>query len=136
MTLQFECQRGCTKCCEVQGYVYITEDDLQRIAKYLRMAAADFEAQYVFRTKHLLRLRKPGGGKTCGFLKDGGCSIHAVKPVQCKVYPFWPEMVEDRDVWNDEATRCPGIGKGPLIQIGDAMEKADGMKKAYPGIYG
>jgi uncharacterized protein len=81
MHLQFECQPGCTKCCEVSGYVYLTEKDLTRIAKYVRMMEAEFEAKYVYRTKHLLRLRKPGRGKQCHFLKDGGCSIHPVNPV-------------------------------------------------------
>jgi Fe-S-cluster containining protein len=134
--LQFECQRGCTKCCETEGYVYITEKDLKRIARYLKMTAAEFEAKYVFRTRHLLRLRKPGGGKQCHFLEAGGCSIHPVNPVQCRVYPFWPELVENRAEWKREAKRCPGIAKGTvLIQIGDALERSSEMKAAYPGIY-
>ena len=138
MHLQFECQPGCTKCCEVSGYVYITEKDLTRIARFVKITAADFEARYVYRTKHLLRLRKPGRGKQCHFLKNGGCSIHPVNPVQCRLYPFWPEFVEDRSVWEEEAkTRCPGMNKGEkLIQIGDALEKAEEMKSAYPKIYG
>lgn len=136
MTLQFECQRGCTKCCETEGYVYITERDLKRIAKYLKMTAEDFESRYVYRTKHLLRLRKPGKGRQCHFLKDGfGCTIHPVNPVQCRLYPFWPELVENRGAWKREAKRCPGIGQGELIQIGDALEKASEMRTAYPGIY-
>ncbi|MBS1832934.1 MAG: YkgJ family cysteine cluster protein [Acidobacteria bacterium] len=134
--LRFECQRGCTKCCETKGYVYITDDDLARISTYLKMKPEEFTVRFVYKTKHLRRLRKPGNGEQCRFLKDGGCSIHAVKPVQCRLYPFWPELVEYRDLWNDEATRCPGIGKGKLVQIGTALEVAEEMKTAYPGVYG
>ena len=132
--LRFECQRGCVNCCNVEGYVYITERDLKRIARYLKMSAPDFEAKYVYRTKHLLRLRKPRGSQ-CHFLRDGGCGIHPVNPVQCRLFPFWPELVEQAREWKKAAKNCPGIGKGPLIQIGDAVERASEMKSAYPGIY-
>lgn len=134
MEIRFACQPGCTSCCETEGYVYLTEKDLLRIAKYLKLAPIEFETKYVYRTKHLLRLRKPRGSQ-CHFLKDGGCGIHPVNPVQCRLYPFWPELVEKPSVWRKEGKRCPGIGKGDLIQIGDALEKAEGMKTAYPGIY-
>jgi hypothetical protein len=55
--------------------------------------------------------------------------------VQCRLYPFWPELVESRAAWKEEAKLCPGIGKGDLIQIGAALETADEMKRAYPSMY-
>jgi uncharacterized protein len=132
--LRFACVPGCTNCCRVQGWVYITEEDLQRAAAFLHLNAADFEAQYVVRTKHTLRLRKPKGSQ-CHFLQEGGCQIHPVKPVQCRLFPFWPELVENRDHWDEAAQNCPGIHRGPLIQIGDAMEIAQEMRRAYPSQY-
>jgi Fe-S-cluster containining protein len=133
--LRFECQPGCTRCCDTHGYVYLTEDDLARIAAFAGMAPADFEAKYVFRTKHLLRLRKPRRSQ-CYFLTEDGCRVHPVKPVQCRVYPFWPELVAHRDLWEYEGRRkCPGIGKGDLVQIGTAMERAEEMRTAYPTFY-
>jgi Fe-S-cluster containining protein len=132
--LRFRCQRGCTNCCEVQGYVYLTEDNLREAARFLGMTAAAFERRYVYRTRHLLRLRKPRD-KQCHFLVGGGCSIHPVKPVQCRLFPFWPELVEDPGAWKRAARSCPGIGQGPLIQIGDAVEAASEMKRAYPSTY-
>ncbi len=82
----------------------------------------------------LLRLRKPLDAQ-CHFLKGHGCSIHPAKPTQCRVYPFWPELVEDRKAWKEEAKSCPGIGKGELVQIGDALELSSEMKSAYPSMY-
>jgi hypothetical protein len=58
-----------------------------------------------------------------------------VKPVQCRLYPFWPELVENRANWEAERTMCPGIGKGGLVQIGAACETAAEMKTAYPAMY-
>lgn len=132
-SIAFECQPNCTRCCEVKGNVYLTEDDLKNIAAYLGMSEGDFEAKYVVRTKTLLRLRKPRNSQ-CHFL-DGGCRVHPVKPVQCRLYPFWPELVERPANWRREAAACPGIGKGELIQITKAMEIAGEMRKAYPSTY-
>ena len=94
----------------------LTETDLRRAATFLHLTPAQFERQYVYRTRHKLRLRVPRGS-TCSFLLDHGCSIHPAKPTQCRVFPFWPELVDNRREWRKTAQYCPGIGKGELIQI-------------------
>lgn len=131
---RFACQPGCTKCCEVKGWVFITEDDLRRAAAFLGLTPAAFERRYVYRTAKRLRLRKPRN-RQCYFLENGGCTIHPVKPVQCRLFPFWPELVESRTAWQQTGQWCPGIGMGPLIQIGTALETAAEMKIAYPALY-
>lgn len=132
--LRFQCVSGCTHCCDVEGFVYLSEDDLRRAAQFTGMTVRAFEKKYVYRTRHLLRLRKPKD-RQCHFLKDGGCSIHPAKPTQCRLFPFWPEYVESATAWKSLRLRCPGIGHGPLIQIGTAMETASEMKRAYPSMY-
>jgi uncharacterized protein len=104
------------------------------MALHVGLSAKAFEDKYVVRFKHLLRLRKPLGSQ-CHFLKDGGCSVHPVKPVQCRLYPFWPELVENRAKWEGERAVCPGIGKGELVRIGVACETAAEMEEAYPSMY-
>jgi uncharacterized protein len=132
--LRFTCQRGCINCCNMEGWVYLTEDDLKRAAKFTGMSAKAFESKFVYRTRHQMRLRKPPD-KQCSFLQEHGCSIHPAKPTQCRTFPFWPELVERRTAWNRTGRYCPGIGKGPLIQIGTAMEIAEEQRKAYPKMY-
>lgn len=132
--LRFACQPGCSNCCDQEGYVYLAESDVPRIAKFLGMPRAKFEKQYIYRTRHRRRFRKPPD-KQCPFLDNKRCSIHPVKPVQCRTFPFWPELVEDREEWNLTGSMCPGIGKGPLIQIGEAMEIAEEQRRAYPEQY-
>jgi uncharacterized protein len=134
VNLRFECQRGCVNCCDQSGYVYLTEHDLSRAAKFVRMSRRAFEKKYVYRTRHQLRFRKPRD-RQCPFLVEGGCSIHPAKPTQCRTFPFWPELVENRKEWKDASRFCPGIGKGPLIQIGTAMEIAEEQRRAYPDMY-
>ena len=132
--LRFTCQPGCTACCDQSGFVYLTEDDIVRAAKFTRMTPAAFEKRYVYRTRHERRFRKPRD-RQCPFLESNGCAIHPAKPTQCRTFPFWPELVESRAEWNKTGRWCPGIGKGPLIQIGTAMEMAEEQRLAYPEMY-
>jgi len=132
--LRFECQPGCTACCTQRGFVYLTEADLARAAAFLGMTARAFERQYVYRTRNRLRLRVPRESQ-CHFLREGGCSIHPAKPTQCRIFPFWPELVESRREWAKTARYCPGMGKGPLVQIEQAREQAREMREAYPEMY-
>ena len=132
--LRFECQPGCTNCCTQKGFVYLTENDLTRIAKFLQVTAAEFERRYVYRTARQIRLRVPRQVQ-CHFLRDGGCSIHPVKPAQCRIFPFWPELVDDKREWRKTAAWCPGIGKGELVQIETASVLAKEMREEYPYMY-
>ena len=132
--IRFTCQKGCTNCCDQTGFVYLSEEDVTRAAKFVGLSQSVFEAKYIYRTRHQRRFRKPPD-KQCPFLKGGGCSIHPAKPTQCSTFPFWPELVERKSAWQRTARYCPGIGKGPLIQIGQAMEIAEEQRRAYPEDY-
>ena len=132
--LRFECQPGCTECCRQQGFVYLTEADLARAAKFVGLSARTFERRYVYRTRNKLRLRVPRDSQ-CHFLVDQGCSIHPAKPAQCRVFPFWPELTEDRSAWRRTAAWCPGIGQGALVQIEAVRTLAEEMRTAYPSMY-
>lgn len=132
--LKFECQPGCTACCEQKGFVWLTESDIPRAAGFLGMTPAAFERRYVYRTRNRRRLRVPRDSQ-CSFLHDGGCSIHPAKPTQCRIFPFWPELLDSRREWRKAAKYCPGMGKGPLIQIAAAREQAAEMRAGYPEQY-
>ena len=132
--VRFTCQAGCINCCDQDGYVYLTEDDLKRAAAFTGMTVRAFEKKYVYRTSRQMRFRKPRH-KQCPFLLDHGCSIHPGKPTQCRTFPFWPELVSAPAAWKRTSQYCPGIGKGPLIQIGTALEMAEEQRTAYPEMY-
>jgi Fe-S-cluster containining protein len=134
LNIRFECQSGCTKCCEEQGFVYLTEQDITRIAEYVGLSHAEFEKRHVFRTRNLRRLRVPRHAN-CAFLKEGGCAIHEVKPMQCASFPYWPELLASHRAWHETGKRCPGIGKGELVNIEKARAVAEEMRVAHPGLY-
>ena len=49
LNFRFQCQPGCTNCCTRSGQVYLTEEDMDRIASYLSLARDVFETRYVYR---------------------------------------------------------------------------------------
>jgi uncharacterized protein len=132
--LRFECQPGCTECCTQKGFVYLNADDVSRAAAFLGLSAAEFERRYVYRTRKKMRLRVPKTGH-CHFLDGGGCRIHTAKPLQCRTYPFWPELIASARAWKRTSRICPGIGKGPLIQIEIAREISRDMREGLRELY-
>ena len=109
-------------------------DDTPRLAAFLGMSVRAFEKTYVYATKNTRRLRRRDG--KCPFLKLDGCSVHPAKPTQCRLFPFWPELVEDKRALRATARWCPGIGKGEVVSVETLMESARELKKAYPDQYG
>ncbi len=132
--MRFACQPGCTRCCEQKGLVYLSEDDIVRLAAFVGMSVRAFEKKYVYRTRYTRRLRKPPQSQ-CPFLTGEGCSVHPAKPVQCSTFPFWPELLEELEQWKETGSWCPGIGKGPLVQITVAKKEAERMRSAHPKMY-
>lgn len=130
---RFECQAGCTNCCTQKGHVYLSEEDIGRIAGFLGMEREAFEAQYVTRKEEYPRL-KMRLAQDCYFLREGGCSIHEVKPLQCRVFPYWPENVGTRAAWQGLRKYCPGVGVGQLVQIERVRAEAEAYREAFPDI--
>lgn len=114
--------------------MYLSEADADRIAAHLRLSNDDFEKRFLFRTKHLRRLRKPRNAE-CPFLKTQGCAIHEVKPTQCRTFPLWPEILESSEELAQTARWCPGLGQGPDVLIEDIRDCTEQMRQAYPTMY-
>lgn len=130
---RFECQPGCINCCTQQGHIFLNEDDIIRIAAHLGLDRREFEKRYVYRSKQGPRFRL-ARSQPCYFIIEGGCSIHAVKPLQCKAFPYWPENIVSRSAWASLRRYCPGIGVGPLVQIENVRERAQEYHDAFPDL--
>jgi Fe-S-cluster containining protein len=48
----------------------------------------------------------------CVFFKEGKCSIYQHRPIQCRTFPYWPEVSSRDDIQAELAKECPGIGQG------------------------
>jgi hypothetical protein len=119
--LAFECT-GCGNCCAgpEEGYVWVSEDEMEKIAKLLKMPAPGFRAKYVRRVGRRFSLIEVPGSNDCVFLtppdKDGnrGCRIYSARPRQCRTWPFWAGNLRSPDSWSMAQIRCPGINRGKL----------------------
>jgi len=132
--MRFQCQPGCIRCCEQPGHIYLSPADVARLARHLKLTQAEFRRQFVCGPKGRERLRKPRA-KQCPFLLATGCGVHAVKPLQCKAFPFWPEILDKASERRDAAAYCPGLGHGPLVNIRVARRVANQVQREYPNVY-
>lgn len=129
--LAFECQSSGNCCSGAPGYVWVTKAEVRAIAKLLANKSGWLEKTHLRRVGLRYSLTERPGGD-CIFLERNGdrctrCAIHAVKPRQCRTWPFWDYNLKSPDHWNEAANTCPGINRGKrytLVQINQI--RADG----------
>lgn len=131
VNFRFTCQAGCVTCCTQPGDVYLTEEDLTRIAAHQELSPDEFEQRYCTREDGALRLTNPGPND-CHFLDEGGCKVHQVKPLQCGAFPFWPENVASRRSWKALRRYCPGVGIGEILPLDAVTGPAQACADAFP----
>jgi Fe-S-cluster containining protein len=114
--LRFECTL-CGKCCSGEaGYVWVSVDEARALAEGLGMGLDDFGRRYLRRVGQRYSLTEDAQSRRCVFLDDNRCSVHELRPSQCRCFPFWSQNLKDRTAWNEAATQCEGINTdAPLI---------------------
>jgi len=115
--LRFSCTQ-CGQCCATAGdyYVYLNEAESERIRACLQLSRSWFRRRYLQRLDDGDQVLASGPGERCIFLgANGKCRVYAVRPVQCRSYPFWPELLGSATSWNREARRCEGINQGRVV---------------------
>ncbi|MEW6330869.1 MAG: YkgJ family cysteine cluster protein, partial [Pseudomonadota bacterium] len=91
---RFACT-GCGQCCTGRGsyVIEVSRREQERIRRFLGIGRDWLRRRYVFRfddERESVRMHANGD---CVFLDAGRrCRIYAVRPAQCRSYPFWPEL--------------------------------------------
>jgi Fe-S-cluster containining protein len=113
--LRFRCTR-CGNCCTGEpGFVWVTEEELRAIADFLGEPLEEVIGLYTKIGSRGRSLREKGNGDCVFWDKEAGCTIYAVRPPQCRTWPFWASLVETPEDWERTCTVCPGSGHGELI---------------------
>jgi uncharacterized protein len=103
-----ECGGRC--CTGESGYIYLSRDEIEDIAAFLELSLEMFGQKYLFQKgyKYSLKERVYEGSHDCIFYdrKSNGCKIYAVRPKQCRTFPFWEYFKTRVDALKLE---CPGI---------------------------
>ena len=127
--LRFSCTQ-CGNCCTgPPGYVWISAEEVCRLAGHLGLSEAQVVRRYCRTINGRLSLnerRNHRGEYDCVFLKEelpeGGkrgktpgrrtCTVYPVRPLQCRTWPFWDGLLQDRDAWAASKRTCPGMDAG------------------------
>jgi len=83
----------CGACCKWDGFVRLTENDINKISSFLNLSIRDFVDKYTILSHDRISLSlMDNNDKSCIFLgTNNECLINNVKPAQCKNFP---------DKWN------------------------------------
>ena len=113
--LSFGCVQ-CGNCCSgAPGNVWVTKEEIRRIARFLEQPDEWLGKRHIRRVGLRYSLtEKPNGD--CIFLEresgEGRCSIYPVRPLQCRTWPFWTQSLRSPDAWNEAHAKCLGINRG------------------------
>lgn len=129
--LQFTCTQ-CGNCCTGgPGYVWISKEEIVRLADHLKLTPEETVERYCRKIdgQFSLRERRNARGEyDCVFLTEEqvkqqqggsevihtkrGCSIYPVRPLQCRTWPFWEGNLGSKESWDRAAVRCHGMNRG------------------------
>jgi len=174
--LEFSCT-GCSKCCKVDGDVWLAPEDVTNIVQFLGQGSnddsnnnrenrngdekdtgvvgndtndflesssiisniKDFRKTYIraeitpsdqhgnpdFSQSWMCLKRTEEGA--CIFLDPSGkCGIYDARPIQCHTYPFWPSLLEDQDVWMEEAVLPDDVTLPTAAMVATEEGEGDG----------
>ncbi len=102
------------RCCTGEsGYIYVSKNEIFKIAELLNLSVNDFAVEYLFKKdyQYSIKERVHNGSHECIFYDrdTNGCKIYKERPSQCMTFPFWDYYKTRVDELKVE---CPGIIDG------------------------
>ena len=110
-----QCQQ-CANCCSgAPGYVWVTREEIQRIARFLDRDDDWLPPDMLRRVGLRHSLTEKPNGDCIFLLSEGGkrrCSLYTVRPLQCRTWPFWTSNLKTPGDWTAAGETCPGMNNG------------------------
>lgn len=126
--LRFKCTE-CGKCCTGSpGFVWLEEEDITRLTKRLNISREIFLKQYTRQIQGRYSLIEHPKNYDCIFLKEKKtCRVYEDRPKQCQTFPFWKEVLESKEAWEQTKRQCEGIDHpdAPCISAEEIKKKAE-----------
>ncbi|MCC7509107.1 MAG: YkgJ family cysteine cluster protein [Planctomycetes bacterium] len=124
--VQFRCiHPECSDCCSGRrgpGYVWVSMDEMLALANNRGITFDSFTRKYVRLVDGAYSLVEKAN-YDCIFLRDGKCEVYAARPIQCRTYPFWPEVMTSPKRWEREEQNCPGVNVDETVVTGEEVER-------------
>ncbi len=117
--IKFKCI-GCGYCCKCEpGFVFLGKKDIEMLKNEFNQSFDTLLEKYlrvvnVGEYYQLSLLEK--SNNECIFLENNKCSIYNNRPIQCRTYPFWPQIISSKENYLKEKDYCPGIGNGKIVE--------------------
>ena len=123
--LQFECA-VCGRCCTGgEGYVWVSQEEIDRIAAQMGLSSLIFEQAFVWMVNSKKRSLKEYPDGDCVLLDDNTrrCRVYSERPIQCQTWPFWSQNLVSPRTWATVAATCPGCNRGKLYTLDEIEER-------------
>ncbi|MCH2202499.1 MAG: YkgJ family cysteine cluster protein [Fuerstiella sp.] len=123
--LQFTCSQ-CGDCCTGDpGVVWVNDEELQAIARYLDKPIGEIRLFHTRPVRGRVSLTEYQNGD-CTFFdsQERKCTVYPVRPGQCRTWPFWKSNIESSRKWNEVCDSCPGAGTGQFFSLEEIEERA------------
>ena len=121
--LSFECTQ-CGHCCSGSpGYVWLTIEDMERMAEHMGLGFDDFTRTHVRRVGSRYSLVEKANYDCVFLTRDergrAGCRMYEVRPMQCRTWPFWDDNLKSPAAWERAEGNCPGMrdAKAPVYEL-------------------
>lgn len=100
------------------------------MADHLQLPLREFTKKYCDKTQGFYHLKEDSERAECLFLRGKKCGIYEARPVQCRTWPFWPEVMNAK-TWNKEVKSfCPGVGQGRLHSAEEIEKNLNAQKRS------
>ena len=89
-----KCESCGGKCCTGEsGHIFIAKEEINLLMEHFNLDELEFKERFLRKVGFRLSLKEKEfeGGFACIFFdtKNRNCSIYALRPAQCKSFPFW-----------------------------------------------
>ncbi|MFN0051718.1 MAG: YkgJ family cysteine cluster protein [Planctomycetales bacterium] len=117
--LRFTCTQ-CGNCCTgFEGYVWVDEEEVQRIAEHLGQSVEQVRRERTRTVGRRVSLIEVNAEHDCTFFdpQTRGCRIYSARPRQCRNWPFWDSNLQSPEAWEEVRKTCPGAGEGNFFSL-------------------
>ncbi len=122
--LRFTCTQ-CGDCCTGEpGYVWVDDAEAAALAKSRGEKLHEFLAVYTRLSRGRRTLREKANGDCVFWERGRGCTVYALRPKQCRTWPFWDSNLDSPESWAHAVAVCPGSGDGELVGAAEIARRA------------
>ena len=104
-------------------------EEIKAIAAQIGKSVVEMRMEHTHLVERRVSLKERANGD-CTFLdpQTRRCTVYAVRPRQCRTWPFWDSNLESPETWQEIQPGCPGAGHGQLFTLEEIEARATIIK--------